>query len=918
MAEAPVHYKLPYDAELAYLKTNGLSIIDLGISVTRETRIVMDVRNVKTDVLRYHFGGTNRRNNRTTDDPSDGGGIGAVLNGWPTYNELDVFVSQIYWRGNDTTNGVRWSGGVPDGKNSKSATDLVQGISCAHGWDRYPNASGAATDNEPSTHVVVPVNWDSRYKDPEFGNAPFIDITIDFNCAEPPVYTVTTDTTFVPGKGYYEVSQYTGEYKGTTDTAMIPGKTYYERTIVRRIKATRYGTEGPGSPFAPFYDNTFPLDAQLKRTQFRSTDDLLPGDKGTFSVLRTSYSQARGFKGRLYGIRFYENSTSETPFADFYPVLKDGRPCLYERKKGQFFFATVGEEILANQGSKRYEDTIDMVMEDVTAGPVSHKHDEDFPKEYGNVLGYLPGNSFVLTGDDRSYSYKLVDSLPDFATTTERVIVLTKTIGSYVAGQVLVTDGKHPWKPIQAGTEGPGVPTDIKSFRLPQADGTTNVYIRWKDPVVTGNIGWKCTRLLRKAGAYPAGPYDGVLVAQNTEKDYHYSVTPVHDTLPAQISTVWYYKLFALSPDGGVSTSAACGFVPVEFDWTRLSSYIQSGLAPSIWGVGDVIEMGDGTPHYTGINAFYNKINWQVAGFDLAIPKVASRYPHTVTLVAKFMPNLNSSSLFDQAWGAFRLVTNEVVTGTKIYYVQNGSSYKKAVPQPAIGTIITENSGYYTAVTDDRATNGSNQWKECALRRWMNAVKQNLFYPSNDATAITTKTYYVTDTDGGFVVVPDVQPTDRPRDLGWFEIGPEIKYFTTAVPPLVAMKRIDVTPNKSLYNSIISVMVKSANNDSLTSEGAYNNVDDKICIPSITELTGEKNANIAEGERLPLFNNPEELKRCYGEGDNSTSSPASWFTRSADTSTNANVKRVTSAGKIDEETVSVKENHGILMMITIG
>lgn len=111
------------------------------------------------------------------------------------------------------------------------------------------------------------------------------------------------------------------------------------------------------------------------------------------------------------------------------------------------------------------------------------------------------------------------------------------------------------------GTGGANVgfpPGDVSG--LSAAAGNEQVTITWSDPpdtVADGKtfVTWAGTKLVRKQGAYPTAPTDGILLVDNKVRD-QYKTTGFVDTGLTN-DTVYYYAVFPYSDKGAVNTDAA-------------------------------------------------------------------------------------------------------------------------------------------------------------------------------------------------------------------------------------------------------------------------------------------------------------------------------------------------------------------------
>ena len=546
---------------------------------------------------------------------------------------------------------------------------------------------------------------------------------------------------------------------------------------------------------------------------------------------------------------------------DYYPVVtNEGKPAFYDRIHG---------EIVEFTG-----DTSELIV-----GYAVHTHDWEFEVDAPEKLNNLPADTVVLTDFDLSRGYVLYEgsSLPD-VNGDVGAIVLGKQIGAYQIGQQLVlvksSTGNY-WYPVGTPVAGVTAPFNVRSHRTAS---TRVVKIRWQDPRdvedASGTVirRWKYTRVLRKLGGYPQSMYDGVIVTDNAQRDY-YNERMLTDVQPPDITGVWYYRMFAVSEDGVAVSSEKSSFVPVELNWSNISTYIQAGQGPSIFGIGDVIEFGKTD------DPVYSKLQLTVTGFDVAVPSAPSRYRHTISFTSRF---ILADLPFDVAWGDYRLVDDEVVVaGLKRYYVYSDAlgGYTLATPQPANGYHITSDDGYYTVILDNRSLYGSNAWADCALRKWLNAPSEYTYVQTTDKTINASKTYYSKNPLSGLYDKYDASRGGNPSSLGLFERGEKLTFFGdksfSIKPPLAALHDDIDSALANLIISVANVTALSVDNPALESVSSTR-TNDMVYLPSITELTGVPN-EISEGKQVTYYEEDiTRIKRSKAVGQSATS----WWLRS--------------------------------------
>lgn len=541
---------------------------------------------------------------------------------------------------------------------------------------------------------------------------------------------------------------------------------------------------------------------------------------------------------------------------DIYPVVDNhGTPCLYDPNRSKFYY---------NQGIGK-----------IFARATSHEHDSLFPEEKdSHTLRFIPGSTDMVSTDDTASIYKFTNELPDPNVSGDKVVIPSVSTGGFYTGQVLVakkTANRWRWEALTSPTEGVGAASNIKSYR-----SGNSVAIRWTDPAdIRDNYGkvirkWLKTRIVRKLGSIPVDPYDGVVVVESSVRDY-YSVfgREFIDIVPPNVDGTWYYKIFCYSEDGVVSTSKESQFTPPYLDWKLLPTYIQNGLAQSMFAVGDeiTIEFDFKPSTKTGNEAddsYYNSLTFVVAGFDLVNP-VDTKKKHSITLISKKLFDYGVD--YDLEWGSFRWITSGTIQKGMTYYQYDDvrKQYVVATSLPAIGTTITPSMGLYYVVYDTRVRSGSNLWSTSTLRTWLNLKDFYYYALTADATVVADKTYYIRNADDTYTAVVNPAPRSNPRKLGWRErtvkkaVDPRLDPPAGPTPPLMAYRLLE----PDFYGCIIPVRVTTA----MTQESAAAVVfpdqtvvtEDSIYVPSVNELTGKGHST--EGKQLPIFSGATEYKK---------------------------------------------------------
>ncbi len=131
----------------------------------------------------------------------------------------------------------------------------------------------------------------------------------------------------------------------------------------------------------------------------------------------------------------------------------------------------------------------------------------------------------------------------------------------------------------------------------------SKVYIKFSDPnnTVENNITlstWYSTIIVRKENSIPTNIKDGDIILENITKD-KYKETDFIDT-NIEINRTYYYRFYTMSTDKIYNNSSDMIY-KVETKnidsniknntWDQISKVSELGLAPSIWNIGDEIDI---------------------------------------------------------------------------------------------------------------------------------------------------------------------------------------------------------------------------------------------------------------------------------------------------------------------------------------
>ena len=114
---------------------------------------------------------------------------------------------------------------------------------------------------------------------------------------------------------------------------------------------------------------------------------------------------------------------------------------------------------------------------------------------------------------------------------------------------------------------------------------------------------WSHTVIVRKEGSDPVDENDGVVVLSSSVRDQYSSVQYTDSNVENQVE--YHYGAFAINEDGVGSEGSFQTVVPFPYDyvlnnntWTQISDAGTSGVAQSMWEIGDEKEIMIGNSQY--------------------------------------------------------------------------------------------------------------------------------------------------------------------------------------------------------------------------------------------------------------------------------------------------------------------------------
>lgn len=279
------------------------------------------------------------------------------------------------------------------------------------------------------------------------------------------------------------------------------------------------------------------------------------------------------------------------------------------------------------------------------------------------------------------------------------------------------------------------------------AQGDLSLTIAWTDPVNTAGATWAGTKLVMGAGTYPESVTDGTLLVNSTTRDAYatngFTVSNLTD------GTTYYFKLFPYTDRGVITNDNANRISESAIDinrWAILQTKVRANNMSDI-SIGDQYTCSQGS----------GELTWDVISKNIDTP-ASPNLSHTLTLrVHSLLPD---NLVFDAPEAFYACQTSVLNAGT-YYYKASNTNYKFTLTQsvPVGGQLVcTDNKTLYsyasgssttpietvsvttgssgtnlgTVISDIRSGNlnteyrrksGSNDWKESAIRQWLNSNK---------------------------------------------------------------------------------------------------------------------------------------------------------------------------------------------------
>ena len=379
--------------------------------------------------------------------------------------------------------------------------------------------------------------------------------------------------------------------------------------------------------------------------------------------------------------------------------------------------------------------------------------------------------------------------------------------------------------------------------------------LAWVDPddvTVNGTVlsSWDRTVLVRKEGAYPAGPEDGTLVAETSRSAGTRNAYRGGFVDAAEVPEVgFFYQLFSRSGSGRWNALEANRFTAsTGLSWGQIQADVRAGRGAELYPVGTVFAVDhDEYAHTDGTGLWF-----RVVGHD-QVPAADGTLTHTMCLD---MVDCLFTTPYDAPELAYAPTADTVALEGKNYYTLDNGSYTLLVAGTdyTVGSAVT--GMWYEKNLDNRSVYGSNNPAENGLLQWANSAgaanrwfrKQTIF---------------------------DLCPADLLGRNG----------FVRGLDPLFAA----------------AVQPASLTTAVSTAEGGNSIVHTaKFWFLSITQTNGSNNNNIAENIRLSFYaDGGSRIKKTIN-----TETAVNWWMRSPNTASTYSEHNMQTNGNANRNSVS--------------
>jgi len=342
------------------------------------------------------------------------------------------------------------------------------------------------------------------------------------------------------------------------------------------------------------------------------------------------------------------------------------------------------------------------------------------------------------------------------------------TVDEHIGASIVSTEGVHglrfntqdevlevyneatgAWEEV-AGGAGGIAPLDVSGISVDVGNG--RVYLKWSDPEDTEIQGtvvceWGGTKVVRKAGSYPTGVKDGVLVVDNTTRDA-YKDTAFTDSGLTN-GTTYYYQFFPYSTGRTVNVnevnriSATPNRKPIDTVPTQNGTLTYNGSSQS--------------PTWTGYDSNKMTMGGTTSGTN------AGSYNATFTIESNYIWADGTITAKTVAWNINKKAGSLGINPTSITLNLDKKTATIAVTREGDGTISATSSNTSVATV---SVNGNtitvshvNQTNGTATITVKVAEGTNHLAPANKTCAVTATFIVATLNDNSWAAISSVSAT---------------------------------------------------------------------------------------------------------------------------------------------------------------
>ena len=383
---------------------------------------------------------------------------------------------------------------------------------------------------------------------------------------------------------------------------------------------------------------------------------------------------------------------------------------------------------------------------------------------------------------------------------------------------------------------------------LAVVDNSGSVSFSWTEPPdMKTDYGvtvarWASTRLLGKRTGYPEDENDGdILVDSDIRDQYRFEPFTVQLSEPGE----WYFAIFIRADNGTWLTDDTAPRFRVNYiSFATIQRMVHSNVPLSTIGleIGGVVNIQTSTRfpalRWMLVDEFYQ-------GCGFTDPSVN----HCAVFIPQYLPCVSGSTValqmqFDAPENSYGATWDTAFIQDKVYYRMQAGSYVELVAGTdyTVGGSVAdwrleEDDEVYTKNHANRVSSGNNIWKESNMRQWLNSAAAT----------------------------------------GWFTPQNEYDKQSTGYPEWGFLNGFDADLLE-IITPVYSVTARNTVSSILGGGGSgHDETLDKIWLPSVKEIFGTNNNNIAEGAQFAYFRDVATTNASRIQRDESGTARGAWL-----------------------------------------